>query len=44
MKIDKATKRDKARHKAQHGMKRSGDSVKIIQSILIKKGQGKNNG
>ena len=38
MKLDKAMKRDKKSHKNKHGMRSTGKSVFIIQSVLIKKG------
>jgi len=42
MKIEKANKRDKKRHKKKNGMRISGASVKLIQEILIKKGKKSN--
>jgi len=38
-KLDKAKRRDKARHKAKHGHKTSGRSVFLIQEIQIKKSE-----
>jgi hypothetical protein len=37
MKIDKANARDKKRYKRQHGMRVSGKSVLVIQSLLVKR-------
>jgi hypothetical protein len=37
MKLNKAIKRDKKIHKKKHGMKRDGDSVKLIIQVLINK-------
>ena len=37
MKLDKAEKRDKARHKKKNGMRRDGDSVKTIRQIQVNK-------
>lgn len=37
MKMEKAEKRDKKRHKKKNGMRIDGASVKLIQEIQIKK-------
>ena len=39
MKLTKANKRDKARHKKKNGMRVSGKSVILIQEIQIKRAQ-----
>jgi hypothetical protein len=41
MKLQKATRRDKRRFKAQHGHRVTGRSVFTIQAVIVKKGQGK---
>jgi len=41
MKIEKAQKRDKARHKVKNGMRIGGRSVFTIQEVLIKRSKGK---
>jgi hypothetical protein len=38
MKLSKSERRERKRFKRKHGMRRSGDSVKILQQVLIKKG------
>jgi hypothetical protein len=37
-KLEKSLKREKKQHKARHGMRVSGYSVKVIQSILTNRG------
>lgn len=40
-KLEKSQKRERQQRKRRHGMRRSGDSVKVIQTILIQKGAKK---